>query len=63
MKCKRVVITNLFGNKPTVLLGLVEEDYNFLKIKTANKNYTISKERVLEISDTQEEFKGMKHEL
>tara|TARA_R100000808_G_C2063345_1_gene93829 strand:- start:336 stop:584 length:249 start_codon:yes stop_codon:yes gene_type:complete len=57
MKCKRIVISNLYGSEPTVLLGIVEDDYNFLKIKTAKRNYTIPKDRILEVSDTEEEFK------
>lgn len=44
---------------PSIILGIVEsEDDDFLKFRTAKKEYTISKKLVISLEDTEQEFMG-----
>ena len=58
-----MVYRNLLGNKNNILLGIVEsEDNYFIRFKTAKRKYSINKELVLSLVETDEEFLGEKNE-
>ena len=60
--CKKLVYKNTDPKielKPTVLLGIIKsEDNNFIVFQTGNKEYTISKQCIISIEDTDEVFKS-----
>ena len=57
MNCKKLIYKKVNSKKPSVLLGIVVAEDNFLlKFRTAHNEYTISKGSIIEIRPTDEQF-------
>ena len=54
--CKRVAFRDAVTGSVIVLLGLVTEGEDFIKIKTRSHVYEIKKDLILSIGDTKQPF-------
>jgi hypothetical protein len=57
--CKKITYRRTeFDPSPRVILGIItSEDYDFIKFRTARKEYSVTKQFIISIEDTNEVFR------